>query len=66
MNYTCCAQIKDNIVTQVILCRDVHWAISHLGGEWVLIYDGQSCGIGYAWDGENFVAPEIVEVENDN
>jgi len=61
--YTTCAKIEDGIVTNVIVCDTVSWAISRLGGTWVPVYEQQSCGMGYTWDGENFIAPISPEPE---
>lgn len=56
--YTSCAKIENGIVTNIIVCQSIEWAISHLGGEWLPVYDGNPCGIGWAYDGENFIPPE--------
>ena len=59
--YNSCAKIEDNIVTQVIACRNVQWAVDKLGGEWLPVFESNPAGIGYTWDGEIFSPPAIEE-----
>ena len=63
--YTACAKVEDGIVTQVIVCRNVQWAIDTLGGEWHPSYDDNPAGTGYTWDGEKYIAPVYEEVEDE-
>ena len=37
--------------------------INHIetGGDYAIAVNGREVGIGWAWDGENFIAPEITE-----
>ena len=60
-SYNSCAKIEDNIVTQVIACRNVRWAVDKLGGEWLPVFESNPAGIGYTWNGEEFVAPLVLE-----
>lgn len=57
------AQLKDNVVQQIIVGDHV-WANEHLEGEWVdcTVNDDLVIGIGYTWDGTDFVAPIVEEL----
>jgi len=60
--YTTCAKIDENSkVTQVIICRSVHWARTKLGGHWEPVYDGCPTGVGYTWDGTQYIPPILEE-----
>lgn len=52
------AEISTGIVTQVIV-GDYVWANENLQGEWVdcTCGDEPCAGIGYTWNGTDFVAP---------
>jgi hypothetical protein len=60
-----CAKIDNGIVTETIVCSNVNWAVNSLGGFWLLVPAGCFCGIGYTYDGENFIPPEPQEVEDE-
>lgn len=54
------AEISTGTVTQIIV-GDYVWANENLAGEWVdCTCDGEPCaGIGYTWNGTDFVAPVV-------
>ena len=56
------AQLKDDVVSQIIVGDHV-WANEHLEGEWVDCTDNGElvAGIGYTWNGTDFVPPVIPE-----
>lgn len=58
------AEISTGIVTEVIVSTYI-WANENLDGEWVdCTNNGEvAAGIGYTWDGTNFVAPPVVDPE---
>ena len=63
MEYKHCAQLDaNNIVINVICCKNVAWANSRLGGTWIAV-NTSSCGIGWTWDGEQFNPPEFEPPE---
>jgi len=64
-NYAHCAKIENNIVLAVIACTDVDWCITNIGGNWLPVYDDNYWGVGWTWDGERFLPPEIEEVEDE-
>jgi hypothetical protein len=57
------AQLKDNVVQQIIV-GDYVWANENLEGEWVdcTFNDDLVIGIGFTWDGVDFVAPIVEEL----
>ena len=57
------AQISTGIVSQIIV-GDYVWANENLEGEWVDCTDNDDLviGVGYTWDGTDFVAP-VIEPE---
>jgi len=57
------AKLLDNVVQQIIVGNHV-WANENLEGEWVdcTVNNDLVIGIGYTWDGTDFVAP-VVEPE---
>jgi len=63
MTYQYCAQIESNTVINVVACDSVDWCVSNIGGNWLPVYDDNYCGIGWTWDGEQFLPPEIEEEE---
>lgn len=56
------ALLLENIVQEIIVGNYI-WANANLGGEWVdCTNNGEvAAGIGYTWDGTNFIAPPVVE-----
>ena len=52
------AQIENGVVVQVIVASSVTWAEQQLGGVWVQC---ENVGIGWVWDGENFIPQESGE-----
>jgi len=56
------AQLQSNIVTQIIVGNYI-WANENLAGEWVdcTVNDDLVIGIGYTWNGVDFVAPIVEE-----
>ena len=56
------AQLRNNVVQQIIV-GDYVWANENLDGEWVdcTVNDDLVIGIGYTWDGTDFIAPIVVE-----
>ena len=57
------AQLENNIVVQIIVGDHV-WANEHLEGEWVDCTNNNElvAGIGYTWNGTDFVAPIVEEL----
>jgi hypothetical protein len=57
------AQLKHNVVQQIIVGDHV-WANEHLEGDWVdcTVNDDLIIGIGFTWDGTDFVAPIVEEL----
>jgi len=57
------AEISTGIVTEIIVGNYV-WANQNLDGEWVdcTVNDDLVIGVGFTWDGTDFVAP-VVEPE---
>jgi hypothetical protein len=55
------AQLVDNVVQKIIV-GDYVWANENLLGEWVdcTVNDDLVIGIGYTWNGVDFVAPIVV------
>jgi hypothetical protein len=54
------AQIKNNIVEQIIVVSDLFddgqaWCIETYGGIWV---DGTNANVGWTYNGTNFIAPQ--------
>jgi hypothetical protein len=56
------AQINAGIVSNIIVGNYV-WANENLDGEWVdcTVNDDLVIGIGYTWNGVDFVAPIVEE-----
>jgi hypothetical protein len=56
------AQLKDDVVQQIIV-GDYVWANENLEGVWVdcTVNDDLVIGIGYTWNGTDFVSPPVVE-----
>jgi len=56
------AQLVNNIVYQIIVGNHV-WANENLEGEWVdcTVNNDLVIGIGYTWNGVDFVAPIVEE-----
>lgn len=56
------AQLENNTVMQIIVGNYI-WANENLDGEWVdcTVNDDLVIGIGYTWNGTDFVAPPVVE-----
>ena len=67
------AKIENGIVTEVIVCDDIEWAETNLGGTWVQTsyntFAGEHrnngtalhknfAGVGYTFDGVGFAAPQ--------
>jgi hypothetical protein len=54
------AQLKDNVVQQIIVGNYV-WANENLEGVWVdcTVNDDLVIGVGFTWNGTDFVAPVI-------
>ena len=59
---TYAAQLNDNIVSEVIV-GNYEWAIENIGGVWVDCTDNGElvAGVGYTFDGTDFVAPIVEE-----
>jgi hypothetical protein len=57
------AQLTNNVVQQIIV-GDYVWANENLEGEWVdcTVNDDLVIGIGYTWDGTDFIAPLSPEL----
>jgi len=59
------ARIENGIVKQVVISASVEYANERYGGQWVDCQDNSNVSIGWAWDGENFIQPEIEPIEED-
>ena len=57
------AEISTGVVQQIIV-GDYIWANEHLEGAWVdcTVNDDLVIGIGYTWNGTDFVAPAIPKL----
>lgn len=60
-----CAKVKDGLVVNVIICRNVNWANERLGGNWIAVPDGSVCGIGYEYVDGAFIAPQSEEEDEE-
>lgn len=60
-----CAKVKDGLVVNVIICRNVNWANEKLGGSWIAVPDGEPCGIGYEYVDGAFIAPQSEEEDEE-
>jgi hypothetical protein len=56
------AKLENDVVQQIIV-GDYVWANENLLGEWVdcTVNDDLVIGIGYTWNGVDFVAPIVEE-----
>ena len=57
------AEVSTGLVSQIIVGNYV-WANENLAGEWVdcTCGDEPCAGIGYTWNGTDFVAPIVEEL----
>lgn len=56
MSKNYCAEVKDQVVTNIIVA-DYAWATANLDGDWHdLGSEPLTVGIGYIWNGEQFVS----------
>jgi len=62
--YTHCAKIVDGIVVDFIACADISM-VEERNNNWLPVFDSNYCGIGWTWDGEKFLPPEIEEVQDE-
>ena len=60
-----CAKVKDGVVVNVIICKNVDWANERLGGNWIAVPDGSVCGIGYEYVDGAFIAPQSEEEDEE-
>jgi hypothetical protein len=65
MTYEYCAQVDDGIVVWIIKSDSAEWCNENLSGDWLPVHENNYCGIGWTWDGEQFMPPEIEEVEDE-
>lgn len=67
------AKVENGVVTEVIVCDSVEWAVANKGGTWIVTsYNTRGnihtnggtpihknyAGPGYTWDGVGFAAPQ--------
>jgi len=56
---TTCAEIDGSgIVLRVIVADSVEWCHARLGGTWVNTTGKRYPGVGWRWDGEDFIPPQ--------
>lgn len=54
-----CASVVDDVIVQIIVA-EIEWALENLPGEWYdLGPEPLTVGIGYVWNGQEFVKPEV-------
>jgi len=65
MRYIYVAKIENEKIKTIICSENVDQCAELLGGNWVPVPLGAECGIGWTWDGERFMPPEIEEVQDE-
>lgn len=64
MRYRYCALVVAGMVVNIIACNDA--SVLNMGDwTWIPVYEDNLCAIGWTWDGERFLPPEIEEVEDE-
>ena len=66
IGYEYCAFVINGVVVNIVQESNIDNCAYNGFGMWLPIYPDNYCGIGWTWDGEQFLPPEIEEVEDDN